>query len=218
MITIPKPCSEDFEQMTPTEKGAFCSKCQKDTYDFRTWNLKDIKDLISTKANGELCGRIYKNQLSALNEGIEEELNQKSQFLIALIMGFGLSLFSCTSHDAQEKITFVQEIDSTLFVVTEVNEILFNYDIRYFDLRSYLIPTEISPPPLPPPIMDGLEWIDTAYQIDLPTIEIVQTVRSTPDPDEQLQGEIISPDLLSPDIESGKKNDGFFKRLFSRKK
>jgi len=42
MISIPDPCSEDFTKMTPTERGAFCSKCQIDTFDFRNVSNNDI--------------------------------------------------------------------------------------------------------------------------------------------------------------------------------
>ena len=46
MISIPKPCNENFSKMTPTQRGAFCSKCQIDTFDFREVSNQDINKII----------------------------------------------------------------------------------------------------------------------------------------------------------------------------
>ena len=33
-IDIPTPCKEGWQNMAPTEKGAFCNSCQKEVIDF----------------------------------------------------------------------------------------------------------------------------------------------------------------------------------------
>ena len=33
-LYIPKPCHEDWNKMTPTQQGKFCSSCSKQVIDF----------------------------------------------------------------------------------------------------------------------------------------------------------------------------------------
>ncbi|HRD37580.1 MAG TPA: hypothetical protein PLC65_03020 [Bacteroidia bacterium] len=43
-IEINKPCHENWDAMTPNEKGAFCLVCTKDVIDFSKQTLDEIKD------------------------------------------------------------------------------------------------------------------------------------------------------------------------------
>ncbi len=56
-ISIANPCSENWELMTPTEKGRFCGSCQKAVVDFTEMTEKEIANVIKYSI-GELCGRI----------------------------------------------------------------------------------------------------------------------------------------------------------------
>jgi hypothetical protein len=110
MISIPDPCSEDFTKMTPTQRGAFCSKCQIDTFDFRNVSNSDINKLILQNKGQHLCGQFKSSQIEALNQGFINWKNQKrqtfrSKFVLALVMVFGLGLFSC---NVQEEKTIIE--------------------------------------------------------------------------------------------------------------
>jgi hypothetical protein len=60
-ITIPKPCHENWETMTPDEKGRFCSVCSKIVHDFT--NASD-EELIGRLTSGDnICGRFRDDQL-----------------------------------------------------------------------------------------------------------------------------------------------------------
>ncbi len=65
-IQIPHPCSEDFNSMTPQEKGRFCSHCQKCVIDFRSMDIKEIRSYL--KENPDSCGTFYNVQLKDLNQ------------------------------------------------------------------------------------------------------------------------------------------------------
>jgi hypothetical protein len=62
-ITIPNPCSEDWQTMTATEKGRFCAVCQKCVVDFTTMTDAEIIRYLDGQ-KGKTCGRFTKEQLN----------------------------------------------------------------------------------------------------------------------------------------------------------
>jgi len=64
-LSIPKPCSENWDKMTPGEKGRHCSLCNKVITDFSTFTDKELLAYF-TKAKGEICGRVGNSQLDRL--------------------------------------------------------------------------------------------------------------------------------------------------------
>ncbi|MDP2385881.1 MAG: hypothetical protein Q8M29_05900 [Bacteroidota bacterium] len=66
-ISIKKPCHEDWNKMTPNEKGVFCLVCTKDVVDFSKKTLEEIKSYFSQPREGTTCGKFNNDQLIALN-------------------------------------------------------------------------------------------------------------------------------------------------------
>lgn len=62
-ITIPKPCHENWNAMSPDEKGRFCAVCSKTVRDFRKTSDDDIIDVFS-KTSEEICGNFNPSQLN----------------------------------------------------------------------------------------------------------------------------------------------------------
>lgn len=117
MLTIPEPCHEDFSKMTPTARGAFCSKCQTDTFDFRNLSNQEINQILWDQKDDHLCGQFSNRQLVELNQGFLNWKKQRtktfrSKFMFALLLVFGLSLFSC--EEEEEKVILgLQQIELT---------------------------------------------------------------------------------------------------------
>ena len=52
-ISIPKPCHEDWNKMTPDAKGAFCASCQKSVYDFSNKTDQEIISVFEKEEKGK---------------------------------------------------------------------------------------------------------------------------------------------------------------------
>ena len=55
-FTIPKPCHEDWQNMSPIEKGKHCESCKTTVYDFTKSSSKEVRRIYNLE-NGKLCGR-----------------------------------------------------------------------------------------------------------------------------------------------------------------
>lgn len=112
-VGIQHACSEDWNKMTPTEKGAFCQKCAKQVYDFTNNSTKEIKLTLLELKGQEICGRMTLSQERTLNAEFEHwieenKTNFQRLFITALLIVFGLALFSCEDERDQRKITETQ--------------------------------------------------------------------------------------------------------------
>jgi hypothetical protein len=112
-IGINEPCSENWNEMSPNEKGAFCQKCATQVYDFTNKTSLEIKQTLRELIGQPVCGRITGQQEAALNA--EFELwNQKSKqrlqsaLVFSLIVVFGLTLFSCSHEQDNQQIEQLQ--------------------------------------------------------------------------------------------------------------
>lgn len=61
-ITIPEPCQEKWEEMTPTQQGAYCQVCSKNVVDFTSKTENEIYYIL-TQSDGNTCGRFTSFQL-----------------------------------------------------------------------------------------------------------------------------------------------------------
>lgn len=104
-ISIPEPCSENWNEMTPTEKGAFCQKCALEVIDFTNKSGDEIRDILALNIGSRVCGHIQPKQLDQLNDDFQVwQLNTKQSFnrawIFSLLVVFGLTLFSCEEDEA----------------------------------------------------------------------------------------------------------------------
>ncbi|GEP52458.1 hypothetical protein FNO01nite_31300 [Flavobacterium noncentrifugens] len=137
-INIPKPCGENWNQMSPSEKGRFCDSCQKTVYNFTKLSDKAIVEKIQSESS--LCGRFSNAQMN-------RELllpKKKSAIWTASITGI-LSFLSSANEksQAQAKPETVQTIQNEEFIGKAIIETKRNLSITgsVADDSGLMIPT-----------------------------------------------------------------------------
>lgn len=65
-INIPNPCTEKYNDMSPSELGRMCKVCNTEVVDFTSWETKDIVAYIQ-KSNQNVCGRLKSTQQKTNN-------------------------------------------------------------------------------------------------------------------------------------------------------
>ncbi len=96
-LTIPKPCSEDWNKMSPTQKGAFCKSCSKEVIDFSNTSKMELSRKIKKGEN--ICGRFKPSQLNTPLPSVHKNQWKRN----AAILGFTSVLSVATPMAAQEK-------------------------------------------------------------------------------------------------------------------
>jgi hypothetical protein len=61
-LSIPKPCHENWDKMTPSDKGRFCGSCQKTVVDFTSMSDRQIAEFFK-RPTGSVCGHFHADQL-----------------------------------------------------------------------------------------------------------------------------------------------------------
>lgn len=165
-IGINKPCSENWNEMSKNEQGAFCQKCASQVHDFTKKSTEEIKETFRSLLGQPICGRIIQTQEEALNDDFNSWMNQQnkhsfqSQLLFALIIVFGLSLFSCENPQTEKNLKTIQH--SLARTIEEENQTNFNK-------KETILQEEINGPEIP--LIVGLMEMEVIEPIDVPVVE-----------------------------------------------
>jgi hypothetical protein len=123
-VKIENACSEKWNEMAPTEKGAFCQVCATNVIDFTNKSSLEIKQLLLANSGNSVCGRIKEQQLEQLNTEFElwqmsTKQTMQRAMIFSLLVVFGLTLFSCeTEKDKQA----IQALQASVSQVIETND------------------------------------------------------------------------------------------------
>jgi len=100
-ITIPTPCHEDWNKMTPDQTGRHCSSCAKSVVDFTGMSDDEVKLFFLNKKEDErVCGRFKQTQLHRITIELPQnifniQMPLWKKFLAACLVVFSTTLFSC---------------------------------------------------------------------------------------------------------------------------
>jgi hypothetical protein len=62
-LAVDSPCHENWENMSPSQKGRFCGSCQKQVVDFTTMTDSQVAMFFKKPSTGSVCGRFMQDQL-----------------------------------------------------------------------------------------------------------------------------------------------------------
>lgn len=175
-LDINKPCKENWADMSPTEKGAFCDQCCKQVIDFSSQSLSDIKETLLKRSDDEVCARITDKQLDTLNADykhwrVSNRWSMQRASFYAFLFVFGLTLVSCSQKDEKQII----QTQKTAIDILQKNEKSQSLIVAE-DLKGEK--QETLPPPIEEIIPD--EGFEQEYLVRiadsvLPPIEIERT-------------------------------------------
>lgn len=206
-INIPKPCDEDWNQMTPEETGRFCNNCVKSVVDFTTMNAPEIQEYFIKNQGKKICGRFNNNQLNKFDIQIPESFLKKRMpfhraFLLALFISMGSTLFSCKNQNGAT----LGEVAVVKDSVKEQEEIMGKIDISK---KDSLIKAGVKLPPLPPvkqvkfvkPSAPGKTTGEVAYTTTgIVAVNVPQPQRVAPAENEILNAAAVD---VKPDFPGG---------------
>jgi len=100
-LTIPKPCHENWEEMTPGQGGNFCGSCQKTVIDFTRKSDAEVLTYFSASQGTKTCGRFREDQAKIY----AHPPTPKHSGFWPVFVGMVLSIWTGMKGNAQTKST-----------------------------------------------------------------------------------------------------------------
>ncbi len=91
-LSIPKPCHENWDNMTPVQQGKFCGSCQKQVVDFSNMSDRQVAEFFKKPSTGSVCGRFMTDQLDRSIEIPKKRIPWLKYFFQFVIPAFLVSI------------------------------------------------------------------------------------------------------------------------------
>ena len=88
-LSIPEPCHENWNQMSPNEQGRFCNSCAKTVVDFSIMTDAQLLFYFENLKNENVCGHLYEDQLERSIQALPQprkKIFAYWQYVIAFFM------------------------------------------------------------------------------------------------------------------------------------
>ena len=102
-LTIAEPCHENWDGMTPVEKGKFCGSCQKQVVDFSNLSDRQVAEFFKKPSTGSVCGRFMTDQLDRAIEIPRKRIPWMKYFFQIAIPAFLVSIKVSASKTQQRQ-------------------------------------------------------------------------------------------------------------------
>src|SRR5690242_20114655 len=98
-ISIPKPCLEGWENMTPNEKGRYCNACATTVVDFTVMSDEAVQRYFIDNYGQQVCGHFKNTQVQRITIELPAnifhiQLPSWKKFSIAFLIIYGASFLS----------------------------------------------------------------------------------------------------------------------------
>lgn len=119
-LTIPTPCYESWDKMTPKDQGRHCTSCAKVVVDFSAMSDAQMIQYFENLKTENVCGRVYTNQLNR-TIAAETVAQPRKQFAWywQIAAAFSIFFFKSQAVKAQGKIALAD----TSKKIKEINDI-----------------------------------------------------------------------------------------------
>lgn len=151
-ISIPQPCHEDWNAMTPTGKGVYCTVCTKEVMDFSQMSDDEVRNYFLLNAGKKTCGRFRNDQLRDLDIIVDEAVIYSriplwKKMLAILVICFGVLAVSCTQHKAPEPVTKTNQVAAaaTAPVKQAIPDTFLKWDVKSLMMKLNFRTVKIGP-------------------------------------------------------------------------
>lgn len=113
-LSIPEPCQQDWNDMSPNEQGRFCSSCAKTVVDFSIMTDAQLILYFENLKNENICGRVHLDQLDRPIEILPQPRKKILwywQYIIAFFMMLGKG--QQAKAQGEVKVPVTQQPDTT---------------------------------------------------------------------------------------------------------
>ncbi|HYC83746.1 MAG TPA: carboxypeptidase-like regulatory domain-containing protein [Chryseosolibacter sp.] len=111
-LSIPRPCTEKWDNFLPMPGGGFCQSCSKSVVDFTKMTDDEIRTALQ-RSPGKVCGRFYPDQLKTYTYPgavpIKPGLALLKAAAVSALLLFVSKSSSAQPHSARVKTESVQE-------------------------------------------------------------------------------------------------------------
>jgi hypothetical protein len=185
LISIPTPCHEKWNEMSPNEKGAFCGVCSKTVVDFTSLSDEEVQQYFLKQAGQKTCGRLRNDQLADNEDPLKKLLAASipfwKKFLAIVLVVFGSLLTGCNNDN------LVGDIAVLPAATTEVS----------YTTTGIIMPTEIDSVQKPDTLIEMCT--ETMGDIAVEPVEIQEDPIGIVEPRIEVVGEI----MIIPKDENG---------------
>ncbi|WP_420573189.1 carboxypeptidase-like regulatory domain-containing protein [Kordia sp.] len=119
IVQIPEPCHEDWNKMTPTEKGKFCKLCTKEVVDFSAKSDEEIINHLTKHKN--LCGRFHTSQLDRKLIADRKKRNHWLSYAASLLLP--MALFSQEKSQKIGKPLKTEKVDTSKYTSLHISSL-----------------------------------------------------------------------------------------------